>query len=88
MASLPARTMADLSNHFRFIRCQQNRKPTSSAVPDKSLLSFNCAQDGELVEPLPLPENSISTAFRKSRYYAVISTGAMRSIAQRRNLFL
>jgi len=34
-----------------------------------------------------LIRNTIS-AFRKSRYYPVISTGAMRSIAQRRNLFL
>ena len=48
-------------------------------MPDKSVLSFDGAQDGEPVEPLPLDENSISTAFRKSRYYAVISTGAMRS---------
>jgi hypothetical protein len=28
---------------YRFIRYQQNRKPTSSAVPDKSLLSFDGA---------------------------------------------
>ena len=41
------------------------------------------------VESTTLVHDSMSsTAFRKSRYYAVISTGAMRSIAQRRNLFL
>jgi len=38
---------ATANSVYRFIRFQQNRKPTSSAVPDKSLL-------------LPLSENSIS----------------------------
>ena len=36
---------------------------------------------------LPAEGPRVSTAFRKYRDYPVISTGAMRSIAQRRNLF-
>jgi hypothetical protein len=49
-------------------------------VFDSSILNLRGGIIGEGI--------STSTAFRKSRYYAVISTGAMRSIAQRRNLFL
>jgi hypothetical protein len=41
---------------YRFIRYQQNRKPTSSAVPDKSLL-------------LPLSENSIIQTDRLALSY-------------------
>ena len=41
---------------YRFIRFQQNRKPTSSAVPDKSLL-------------LPLSESSITQTDRSALSY-------------------